>query len=253
MLNRYLPKTIKKISDKPKFTATDFMGRVKGHSQELSDKAVIVFSRSLYKIMLTNFQMVPTEYPYDGYFDQCIDKNTGTMVIRLYPGAPLTVATVEELAALGVSKFLLLGTAGSISGKAHFNDVILCTKALRDEGTSYHYIRPSMYAFPSRELTQAVFNICSTSGIKLKKGASWTTDAPYMETVSEIHLYQKRNIVTVEMEASAFFAVSKARNLETAAVFSVSDELHDSAWTGIRDPDEGFRKLAEIGRQFMKL
>lgn len=253
MLNRYSPKIPAKIRNVPKFTASDFFRKSMKEVTDLPEKVIMVYSKPLFQIIVDEFKLQRTEYPYDGFFDQCIDSVSGTGLIRLYPGAPLTAATVEELAALGTKKFLILGTAGSINEKAHFNDIVVCTRALRDEGTSYHYMKPTIFAYPTSELTQNLFKWAREAGIKVKRGSTWTTDAPYMETVREINEYRKRGILTVEMEASALFAVCDFRKLESAAVFSVSDELHDEEWTGINHPFDGFRNLAMIAGLFMKL
>ena len=62
------------------------------------------------------------------------------------------------------------------------------------------------------------------------RGLTWTIDAPYRETKKEIEYHRRRGIVTVEMEASALFTVSKLRNVKIAAAFVVSDTLFDE-WT----------------------
>lgn len=253
MLSRSVPKTPEKVHHEPKFTATDFLRTDSGEWHNLPQRAIIVYSKHLYQIISEKLGLLPIEYPYDGFFDQCKDERDRLSLIRLYPGAPLTAATVEEMAALGARKFLILGTAGSISGKAHFNDIVFCTRALRDEGTSYHYLRPSVFAYPSGDLTANLHKKSLESGIKALRGPSWTTDAPYMETVHEINEYRRRGILTVEMEASALFAVTRSKGLEAAAIFSVSDELNEENWTGMKRPLEGFEKLSTIAELFQDL
>ena len=91
---------------------------------------------------------------------------------------------------------------------------MVCEKAIRDEGTSHHYLKPSKYAYASKDMTQKIKNSLDKFKQKYFVGTSWTIDAPYRETVAEATQYQKEGVATVEMEASALFAVSQYRNVE---------------------------------------
>lgn len=253
MLNRYLPKLSSKIRYVPKFTASDFMKRNANTDKKLPNKAIIVFSRKLFTVLRDRLELTEFNYPYEGYFEEGINEEKGVLVVRIYPGAPLAAVTVEELLSLGATEFLLLGTAGSINSMVHFNDIVLCNRALRDEGTSYHYMTPSIYAKPYGNLRDKLESRIADAGMKIFKGSTWTTDAPYMETPEEVSEYVKRGIHTVEMEAAAVFAVSNVRKVNSAAVFAISDELHGDSWSGIRDPVEGFEKLAEIALHYCEM
>lgn len=128
---------------------------------------------------------------------------------------------MEELIALGGKEFLNIGTAGGLKKEG----IILCEKALRDEGTSYHYIPKGKFAYPDKSLTIRLEKLLKKINIPFMKGATWTIDAPYRETKAEIEKYSKQGIYTVEMEASALFSVAKYRNVKIASVFIVSDLL----------------------------
>lgn len=136
-------------------------------------------------------------------------------------GAPVSAAILEELIALGGKEFLNIGTAGGL----HQEGIFLCTKALRDEGTSHHYLAQGRYSYPNKDLTARFEKQLKISGIAYQKGATWTIDAPYRETKAEVEHYRKRGIATVEMEASALFAVAEVRKVKLASVFVVSDIL----------------------------
>ena len=250
MLNRYLPKVQGKVNFIPKFTAADFL-RNDGIEIRFHPKnCIIVFSRQLYKMLVDDLSLKESDLLYRGYFQEAISEDLGLYIVRIYPGGPLAAATVEELASAGASKFLLLGTAGSINPKVRFGDLVVCTKAVRDEGTSYHYLRPSLFAYPSMPLTDRLFKALGKNGINATKGIAWTTDAPYMETMEEIEEFRNRGVLTVEMEAASLFAVSKRRTVESAAIFSISDELHGKKWTGMGVPEEGFRNLVKSAHLF---
>jgi len=145
-------------------------------------------------------------------------------------GAPATVMHMEELIAWGAKRFVILGMAGGLNEKLKPGDIVVCTKSIRDEGTSHHYVRNSKYAFPNKDLTEALFESISTDFRKSYQGPSWTIDAPYRETVKELIHYRSEGVMTVEMEASAVFAVGQVRKVETAAVFVISDLLTEKAW-----------------------
>ncbi len=253
MLNRFSPKLPGKIGRVPKFTAEDFTRQSIGSGKQLPERAVIVFSQHLFEAMKHGLGMKKTDFPYGGLFDECVTEDASLLSVKIYPGGPLAAATTEELISLGVRKFLVLGTAGSISRKARINDIVLCKRALRDEGTSYHYIRPSNFAYPSSELTSKLAAGLAAKGIRALSGSSWTTDAPYMETLDEIEQYSSRGILTVEMEAASVFAVATARKVNSAALFSISDELYRESWTGISIPESGFESLLEAAKIFSNI
>jgi purine-nucleoside phosphorylase len=136
-------------------------------------------------------------------------------------GSPNAVAVVEELIALGGKTFLIIGTAGGL----HHEGIFLCNKALRDEGTSYHYIAHGYFITPDKKLTEKLGKFIKGNGLKYFEGTTWTCDAPYRETRAEVEKYSKKGISTVEMEASALFAVAKYRKVKIAAAFVVSDVM----------------------------
>jgi uridine phosphorylase len=145
-------------------------------------------------------------------------------------GAPSTATWVEELIALGARQVIGIGIAGSLREDLPVGSLVVCTKALRDEGTSYHYVPPSQYAYPSPTLTRELAKALRADKLPFVEGPSWTMDAPYRETVSEIRRWRKEGILTVEMEISALFSVARYRRVKAAAVFVISDIVHEEGW-----------------------
>ena len=145
-------------------------------------------------------------------------------------GAPVASAVFEEFIALGVKKFMSIGAAGGLQSNLKAGDIIVCERAIRDEGTSYHYIKPSKYAFPDKEFTEKVKTLLKEKKKKFNCGTSWTIDAPNRETIDETLQYKKDGVLTVEMEASALFAVAKYRKVELASVFAISDIIAELEW-----------------------
>jgi uridine phosphorylase len=150
----------------------------------------------------------------------------GLGLARLPIGAPATAIAVEELSARGTELFIGVGTAGAIDGQLAAGDLVACSAALRDEGTSHHYAPPEPFAFPDPGLTARLCAALPAAAY----GPSWTTDAPYRETAEEIAKYRAEAILTVEMEASCLFTVAKATGTAAAAAFVVSDVLHGEQW-----------------------
>ena len=145
-------------------------------------------------------------------------------------GAPIAAIIMEELIAQGVKKFISIGTAGSLRQEAKIGDIVVCNRAIRDEGVSHHYLESGKYALPSAALTLAFKQSLEKTGVPFKEGATWTIDTPYRETVAEARHYQNEWVYTVEMEAAALCAVAQCRGVELATAFAISDSLADLKW-----------------------
>ncbi|MGK5085366.1 nucleoside phosphorylase [Bdellovibrionota bacterium FG-1] len=145
-------------------------------------------------------------------------------------GAPCITSYFEKLIAFGVKKFISVGWAGTLQKNIQIGDIVVCDKAIRDDGTSHHYIAPSKYAFASPDMTRRLATTLENLKVPFTVGTTWTTDAPYRETLSEAKLYQSEGVATVEMEAAALFAVAEYRKVEAGAMFIVSDSLADLSW-----------------------
>jgi uridine phosphorylase len=136
-------------------------------------------------------------------------------------GSPNAAGILEELIALGGREFLNIGTAGGLEKEG----IILCDKAIRDEGTSHHYAPHDGPAYPDTLLTEKLSKSLQKKGMLFERGSTWTIDAPYRETRAEVAHYIQEGVKTVEMEASALFVVGKYRKVKVAAAFVVSDIL----------------------------
>jgi len=136
-------------------------------------------------------------------------------------GAPQAVTIFEELIGLGGKEFINIGTAGGLK----HGGVFLCDRAIRDEGTSSHYMAHEKYSYPDKSLTQRLAKTLQENGMVYETATTWTIDTPYRETRAEVKQYKKEGVATVEMESSALFAVAKLRKVKIASAFVVSDVL----------------------------
>ncbi|MDV3278559.1 MAG: nucleoside phosphorylase [Nitrososphaerales archaeon] len=226
----------------------------KGHVPKVPKRIVIIFDHVFEKELAHRLGLKAADGLYPYAHGGWIARNRSFALLRIGIGAPLASVAVEELIAMGARSFLILGTAGGLE-KPEAGRLVLCTKALRDEGTSHHYLPNSMYVEPDKVLTGRLVSALRKERIEFIKGPTWTIDAPYMESKEELDIYASKGILTVEMEAAAVFAVAKVRKAKAAAAFVVSDVLTKKGWSGFvagrRKTD--FENLAAVARLFARV
>jgi uridine phosphorylase len=157
------------------------------------------------------------------------DPGSGPVAVcgRFGKGAPAAGLVVEQLTALGARKVISVGTAGALAPHLKPGDVVICDRAIRDEGLSYHYLPGSKYCGPSPALTGLLCAELRADHQHFCTGTTWSTDAPYRETAHEVSLYRREQVLTVDMEAAGIFAVGQFRGIEVSAAFSITDVLRD--------------------------
>ncbi len=173
-------------------------------------------------------------------------------------GAPLAAVAIEELIALGCKIFFLCGGAGTLIEGTEVGDLVLPTGAVRDEGTSYHYLPPSPIVEPSPRAVKCLESVLQREKIHYRKGLTWTTDGLYRETCDKIERYREQGCLTVEMEAAAVFAVARFRRVEAAALLFCADDLSGTTWKSRRwlsatiQQEKAFRLILEGSLEFHK-
>lgn len=145
-------------------------------------------------------------------------------------GAPLAAGMLEEIIAAGCRCFVVCGGAGVVDPAIDANRVIVPTAAIRDEGTSYHYLAPSRAVAPTDAALNAVRDAIREAGIPATEGKTWTTDAIYRETPGLVRRRREEGCVAVEMEAAALFAVARYRGVELAQVLYAGDDVAGELW-----------------------
>jgi uridine phosphorylase len=160
-------------------------------------------------------------------------------------GAPLAAGFVEELIAHGVRAFVACGGAGVLVAELALGQVIVPTSAVRDEGTSYHYLPASREVAASPEALSAILAVLERHGVPFVTGKTWTTDALYRETAGKVARRVAEGCLTVEMEAAAFFAVAAFRGVSFGQLLYSGDDLSGDVW----DP-RGWDRHAE-GRELL--
>ncbi len=145
-------------------------------------------------------------------------------------GAPMVGLLLEELIEFGVKSFLSIGTAGSLQKGLKLGSLVVCDRAIRDEGTSHHYLKSEKYSYSSKKMIAALCEVMDKLNLEYIVGTTWTIDAPYRETYSEIAKYRKENVLTVDMEAAAIFAVAEYLGVDAGVIFTISDYLSEDDW-----------------------
>ena len=156
----------------------------------------------------------------------------GQSVALVHPGvgAPLAAAFLEELIALGCRYFMAAGGAGALVPNLTLGQIIVPTAAIRDEGTSYHYLPPGReIAVDPRALT-AINKVLSAHNLSFVAGKTWTTDAIYRETRRQVEARVAEGCLTVEMETAACLAVAAFRGVLFGQLLYAGDDLSGADW-----------------------
>jgi len=191
---------------------------------------IIVFQKELLDYITRNHEVRKVGGFYgDFYLLKETDNQIGVLGNFGF-GAPVVVILLEELIAFGVKEFLSIGIAGSLQKDLRVGSIVICDKAIRDEGASHHYLESSKYSYASKTMTKKIEKSLNRFNYEYTVGTTWTIDTPYRETVAEVKQYQKEGVLTVDMEASAIFAVAEYRDVEAGSILTISDYLAELEW-----------------------
>jgi uridine phosphorylase len=145
-------------------------------------------------------------------------------------GAPLAAGFLEELIARGCRAFVACGGAGVLVPDLAVGHVVVPTAAVRDEGTSYHYLPPGRRVPATPRAVDAIVATLERHGVPYIAGLTWTTDALYRETRDRMARRVAEGCLVVEMEAAAFFAVAAFRGVSFGQLLYAGDDLSGEAW-----------------------
>jgi uridine phosphorylase len=145
-------------------------------------------------------------------------------------GAPLAVSFFEEMIALGCTKFIACGGAGVLDGTLAVGHIVVPDIAVRDEGTSYHYLPPAREVSASPTGVAALETVLQAHNCEYVVGKTWTTDGLYRETVAKVKRRRAEGCITVEMEVASFFAVAQFRGVTFAQLLYSGDDVSSEKW-----------------------
>ncbi len=158
----------------------------------------------------------------------------GKRLVFFHPGigAPLAAALLEEMIARGCRKFVACGGCGVLDKEIAVGHLLVPESALRDEGTSYHYLPPSREVEMDPGALAAIESVLDRHGTDYIRTKTWTNDAIYRETPDKVEAYLREGCLAVEMEAAAFFAVAKFRGVAFGQILYGGDAVIPGAWDG---------------------
>ena len=156
----------------------------------------------------------------------------GQRLAAIHPGvgAALACGLLEEISARGCRKFIACGGCGVLDREIAVGHLVVPQSAVRDEGTSYHYLPPSREVQASPEAVSAIVRVLSAHNLPYLLSKTWTTDAPYRETPAKVQHRRAEGCTVVEMEAAAFFAVAQFRGVTLGQILYGGDDLSGEEW-----------------------
>ena len=145
-------------------------------------------------------------------------------------GAPACVVEYEEALVMGLEKLIMFGTCGVLDSRIEDLAIIIPTSAMRDEGTSYHYMAASDEISINEKYKEEFIELLKKHNYSYVEGKTWTIDTPYRETRNKVLKRKEQGCISVEMESSAMSAVSKFRDKDFFTFFYAADNLDASKW-----------------------
>ncbi len=167
-------------------------------------------------------------------------------IIGCVVGASFAVLVAEELFASGCELLISVTSAGQIVPAGEPPYFVLIEKALRDEGTSYHYLPPSDFSHIPPALLPILDEAFHHAPVTVHRGATWTTDAPFRETETAIAASRERGILAVEMEAAALYALAEAKGRPIVCLAHVTNQMARSGEDFEKGADGGSREALQV-------
>jgi len=165
-------------------------------------------------------------------------------------GAAAAVGSFEEMIEMGTENLLLVGCCGCLDSAIEDYSIIIPTAALRDEGTSYHYMPASDEVEIDSKCVNIIEDFIKSKNISYHKGKTWTTDALYRETKDKVEMRRKQGAITVDMECSAMAAVAKFRGVNFGQMFYAADNLgaeeYDARSLAIKELNDDKKKIVPL-------
>jgi len=153
-------------------------------------------------------------------------------------GAPSAAIAVEELASVGVERFVRIGTCGALQSGIEIGDMVVATGAAKDEGTTRRYEAETVPAVPDYRTLTALVEAAEERGESVHTGPVATDDAFYAETDEYVTEWEAAGLQAVEMEAAAIFSLARRKGLSAGAICTVDGNLVEGTQKGETDDEE---------------
>jgi len=196
------------------------------------NRLVICFFKEIITSLLENNEIIPIASLPSEMMDIILYKfiDADCCIVQGTLGAPACAGYLEDFIALGINKVMFCGGAGVLRSDITVGKFVVVDSAIRDEGFSYHYIKPAREIKTKENVVNLITKYLDNNKIQYVKGKSWTTDAFYRETKAKIALRVDEGCIIVEMEQSAMLAVSEFRKIDYGAIIYGGDDLTKEVW-----------------------
>jgi uridine phosphorylase len=175
----------------------------------------------------------------------------GQRLSIFYPGqgGPLAATTLERIIAGGCRAVVACGGAGTIAGALASGQLVIVTAAVRDEGTSFHYLPPGREVQASLAAVRTLQDAASDYKVGAVPGKAWTTDALFRQTPEKVERRAAEGCVVVDMEAASMLAVGEFRSVPVGVYLYAGDQIdgprpNQIAWRQDRQAHDGLLRLA---------
>jgi uridine phosphorylase len=154
-------------------------------------------------------------------------------------GGPLSATVIEELAHYGIKKVIGYGYAGSLTREIPVGQIVVADEAIVSDGTSREYLADAQLAYPDRALANSFYECAAGSGMSVRGGKVWTTDAIYREYPEKVAAWRQAGAQVVNMDTAHFYAVSQVVGMPAVYACVVSDCVEGPTW------DDGFDRIRQ--------
>ena len=198
------------------------------------ETVVSVFSHHLFQAIL-NFlggTVIAETHDVDGIWPvyEVTYKGKHFAFYKARLGAPACVGCFEDIIPMGAKRIILLGNCGVLDKNIKDCGIIIPTKALRDEGTSYHYAPAADAIDVNTKYMEEFISVLKEFGYPYVTGTTWTTDGFYRETRNKVARRKEMGAICVEMECAAMQAMCNFRGVEFFQFLYAGDNLDHSSW-----------------------
>jgi uridine phosphorylase len=206
--------------------------RVPPHAMRIPKRLLLTYQRNAYESAKKLIDGTCIEWLYGEAQPFCVGRydDVEIGVGRFWIGAPATVMTLEEAIACGANTIFEVGISGGLQTFLKPADLIVVTEAIRDEGTSNHYLPPKVKVESSKHLRAKLVGHLKQAGIRHFIGPVCSTDGVYRETRGKLRKFRNNGVLAINMETSAVFALAKYRDVEAVSAQVISDLLTENGW-----------------------
>ena len=221
-----------------------------------TDKLIITFFPDVIDDLMKNDQLelerkISGENPVYVYR---FKDQPDVMITLGYVGCPACAGNLEVFAACGAKKVMFCGGGGVLDKEIKVGELLVVEGAIRDEGFSYKYTKPSQYIFTDSDITKKITSYLEKHKISYITGITWTTDAMFRETKALVEQRKNEGAKIVEMEQAGCIAIAQYRGFDYGAIIYGGDDVSQEEWdTRSWDKRKGIRyNLVMLCRELVK-